>query len=282
MTTITPHPSNTKPIRRLIIIAAGALLLFASCNKEENSNFTDTPIVEAYLLPGTDLTVKVSRQVPFSTSVTYSADEIDQIGIELNYGDNTVIMTPSGDGIYTAPGISMAEGDTFSLKFDFNEKTVKAFTYIPSKPDSMTQSVTKIYLSKIDSTSGFPGMGEMPEPVEISWSNPDNSYYLIIIENTSTDPEPIRELDDDEDRPAFVFRKAPTSNNRESLRPMEFEYFGLHRIILFHVLPDYAALYEQNSSSSLNLTNPSTSISNGYGIFTGLSSDTLYLEVKKN
>jgi len=63
------------------------------------------------------------------------------------------------------------------------------------------------------------------------------------------------------------------------INAMEFEYFGTHRIIIYHVLPDYADLYEQNSTSSQNLENPSTSISNGYGIFTGLNSDTLYLEV---
>jgi len=60
------------------------------------------------------------------------------------------------------------------------------------------------------------------------------------------------------------------------------EYFGTYRVIIFHVLPDYAKLYEQTNSSSQNLTNPSTSIENGYGIFTGLNSDTLYIEVVEN
>jgi hypothetical protein len=48
------------------------------------------------------------------------------------------------------------------------------------------------------------------------------------------------------------------------------------------VLPDYASLYSENSTSSQNLTNPSTSIVNGYGIFTGLNADTLYLNVLEN
>jgi hypothetical protein len=66
------------------------------------------------------------------------------------------------------------------------------------------------------------------------------------------------------------------------LRPQEFQYFGKHRLILYHVLPDYASLYSENSTSSQNLTNPSTSIMNGYGIFTGLNSDTLYFTVNEN
>ena len=265
----------------MLLPAAVSFMTLLSCNKAENSHFTDTPIVESYLLPGDTVAVKLTRQTPFYDAVTYSSDDINNMTITISKGGESFQLIPEGKGKYIHDQLHIAEGDTVSLNFRFNEKDVSGLTWVPAKPESMSQSVTRIYLPKIDSTSGFPGQGSMPEPVEITWSNPDNSYYLIIIENIETDPELIRELDEDEDRPAFAFRKAPTSNNSEMLRPMEFEYFGTHRIILFHVLPDYAALYEQNSSSSLNLTNPSTSISNAYGIFTGLSSDTLMLEVKK-
>ncbi len=267
--------------RKMLLAAAVSIIALMSCQKAENSRFTDTPIVESYLLPGDTFAVQLSHQTPFYESVTYASDDINNLHVYIHKGNESFQLEPAGNGKYIHEQLLIAEGDTFNLSFRFNEKEVSGRTWVPAKPVSMSQSVTRIYLPKIDSTSGFPGQGLMPEPVEISWSNPDNSYYLIIIENIETDPELIRELDEDEDRPAFAFRKAPTSNNSEMLRPMEFEYFGTHRIILFHVLPDYAALYEQNSSSSLNLTNPSTSISNAYGIFTGLSSDTLMLEVKK-
>jgi hypothetical protein len=71
-------------------------------------------------------------------------------------------------------------------------------------------------------------------------------------------------------------------SNGETLRPFDCQYYSRHRIIQYHVLPDYATLYEQNSSSSLNLTSPSTSITNGYGLLTGLNSDTLYILVKES
>jgi len=272
---------NTRIIHSLIWLIMLSVFLVIGCSKTDNNNFTDSPIVEAYLIPGQEFHISLSRQLPFSSDVTYSTDNINQLDMIVAHRNTTYHLASTGEGIYSNPSLIVAEGDTFDLQFGFNGKTVKAFTYIPPKPDSISQSVSKIYLAKIDSTSGFPGAGGMPEPVEISWSNSDNSYYLIIVENTEEDPEPVRDFDQNEDRPSFVFRKAPTSNNSEMLRPMEFEYFGMHRIILFHVLPDYAALYDQNSTSSLNLTNPSTSITNGYGIFTGLSSDTLFLDVKK-
>jgi hypothetical protein len=53
-------------------------------------------------------------------------------------------------------------------------------------------------------------------------------------------------------------------------------------IIPIHlVLPDYASLYDRTTSSSQNLTNPSTGITYGYGIFTGLNADTLDMTVEE-
>jgi hypothetical protein len=100
------------------------------------------------------------------------------------------------------------------------------------------------------------------------------------VENVESSPEAIRNFGNNAP-PSNIFRKQPTNSSSEEIRAMEFQYFGKTRILLFHVLPDYAALYDQSSTSSQNLTNPSTNIKNGYGIFTGLNADTLWLNVKK-
>jgi hypothetical protein len=157
---------------------------------------------------------------------------------------------------------------------------VEAYTYIPDKPYNVTQSVTELSIEKRDTaTRPTPG-ASMPDPVKITWNNPDNSYYLVLVENMETDPESINDFGGNAP-PARVFRKSPSNFSSEEVRAMEFQYFGKTRIILYHVLPDYATLYDQSSTSSQNLTNPSTSILNGYGIFTGLNSDTLWVNVKK-
>ena len=52
--------------------------------------------------------------------------------------------------------------------------------------------------------------------------------------------------------------------------------FGTYQIIVFRVNLEYTALF---GSSTLSLEEPPTNILNGLGIFTGVSSDTLYLEV---
>lgn len=261
------------------------IIMLAACEKEESMQFTDTPIIEAYLSPGDYFNVKISRQIPYSSDVTYSTDNLDALEVQVDHNDTIHTLTPVGNGVYVDSSIMVGENDNYDLTFHFNSKDVAAYTYIPSKPQNAAQSQTEISVERIDSSTFGGGGGppdlSQPDPIKITWDNPDNSYYLILVENTEATLDPIRDFGD-EDPPAITFRKSPTSSNTEEIRSQEFQYFGTHRIVIYHVLADYAALYDQNSSSSQNLTNPSTSISNGYGIFTGLNADTLWLEVKED
>lgn len=268
-------------MRARILLPLVIIALFAACKKKEVSEFTDTPVIEAYLNPNNYLNVKISRQVPFSSDVTYSSDDINNLSVQMICNNTVYTLKPIGNGEYMDSSHVVNADATYSLAFTFNSKDVKAYTYIPSRPQTVTQSTTEISIQKIDSTTGRGSGGfTMPDPIEITWSNPDRSYYMVLVENTETSPEAIRDFGTGT-APAQVFRKAPSNSSTEEIRSMEFQYFGKTRIILFHVLPDYAALYNQSSTSSQNLSNPSTSIVNGYGIFTGLSSDTLWVNVKK-
>ncbi len=267
---------NALNIRLLLVLILLASL--TACSKEE-SEFSDSPIVESFLEPGSCFSVNVSRQIPFISDVTYSSDDINNLAITVTYNNTVATLNPVGNGVYTDSSIVISAGTAFEINFTYNSKNVSAYTYIPTKPANMTQSATELTIEKMDSASGPPSM-EMPDPVTISWDNPDASYYLMIVENTSSVLDPIRDFGDEEP-PGNRFRKSPTNGSSDEIRSMDFQYYGMHRIILYHVLPDYAALYEQNSTSSQNLTNPSTSIVNGYGIFTGLNSDTLYINVKE-
>ncbi len=267
-----------KYLSKIILIVSLIIVVISGCKKETNKEFTDTPIIESYLEPNSFLTISVTRQIPFSSDVEYASDDINNLPINILYNNSTYLLTPIGNGKYIDSSLIIKEGDNFNLSFKYNSKIVTAYTYIPSKPINIVQSATVIYMTRMDSTSGPPTSGTMPDPVNITWDNTDASYYLVIVENMETTLDPIRDFGDKEP-PGNRFKKSPTNSGSEEIRPMEFQYFGTHRIIIFHVLPDYAALYKENSTSSQNLTNPSTSIVNGYGIFTGLNSDTIYIEV---
>jgi hypothetical protein len=266
-------------MRRKLILLILVLSCF-SCDTEEQSEFTDSPILEAYLHPGEYFMIDISRQTPFSTEVVYSEDDINNLSLQVEHNGEFHTLIALGDGKYIDSTIVVAEGDSYGLSFQFNSKTVTGYTYIPAKPTNAIQSATELSVDRIDSGTFGPPTS-MPDPIEITWDNPDHSYYLILVENIESTLDPIRDFGDD-GPPSNIFRKQPTSLGTEEIRSMEFQYFGTHRVVIYHVLPDYAALYVDNSSSSQNLTNPSTSIVNGYGIFTGMNSDTLWIEVKEN
>ena len=264
---------------RIIIIFLIAFAGFTSCSKTENSEFTDSPIIASYLQPGYYPIVNISRQIPFSSNVTYSTDDINSLSVKITHNNISNTLTPLGGGQYIDSSLIIAEEERYDLSFVYNLKTVSAYTIVPSKPENFTESVSSISVQKMDSTSGYP-TGSMPEPVSLTWDNSDGSYYIVVIENIDTTLVPIRNFGTSA-TPGNRFREAPTTSSGIEIRAMEFQYFGRHRLILFHVLPDYASLYSATQTSSQNLTNPSTSITNGYGIFTGLNSDTLYLDVNQ-
>jgi len=271
-----------KTSRLIVLIVLAVFWAIPGCENKENVEFTDWPIIEAYLSPGDCFGLTVSRQVPFIDDVEYSGDDIDNLDISLIFEEDTLLLDPAGEGVYTDSSLTVKEGDEYTIMFQFNGKPVFAYTYIPVKPENMEQSATKISIERMDSNWTPVGGGgmSMPDPIEITWDNDDDSYYLMVIENIEDSLDPIRDFGD-EDPPENIFRKQPNTSTSEEIRSNDFTYYGTHRVVLFHVLPDYADLYDENSNSSQNLTNPSTSIANGYGIFTGLNSDTVFIEVKE-
>ena len=261
----------------LILLVMGVV---GGCKKEENKEFTDSPIIESYLEPGSYLTVNVSRQIPFSDNVKYSSDDINHLAITVVGNSTSHVLTPLGNGKYIDSSIVVSDGINFNLSFTFNSKNVTAYTYIPYKPKSFSQTATEIYIKRRTATSGSGFGTTQPTPITFNWNNLDNSYYLMLVENMEAVLDPIRDFGASAP-PSNRFRKAPTNSSAGDLRAFDFQYYGKHRVILYHVLPDYATLYNVNTTSSQNLTNPSTSIVNGYGIFTGLNADTLFVQVKE-
>jgi hypothetical protein len=262
----------------VLIISAGLI----ACTKSENYDFTDSPIVESYLNPGDYPIIQIRRQTPFSSEINYSGDDINSLEIKITNNDLTDNLLPLGDGLYIDSSIIIKEGERYDIAFQYNLKTVSAYTNIPSKPKQFKQSATSITIAQMTFSGSFPSTRPtMPEPVSLTWENDDASYYIVLIENMETTLTPIYDFGD-QAPPGNRFRKPPTNSSGIEIRSMEFQYYGMHRLILYHVLPDYASLYKENQTSSQNLTNPSTSIMNGYGIFTGLNSDTLFINVKDN
>ncbi len=263
------------------LLVASSVLYFAACRKEEYApTYNDWPVIEGYLFANNFASVKVSRQVSSTDNIEASTDNIDSLNLTISSDSEVYQMIPVGDGMYENKALIIQEGKQYELKFIYNKKEVTAITTVLSLPQNFTQSEDEISVTKIDSTFTF-SPGNFPvqnDPIKLKWDNPDNSYYMVVTQNIEENPVLIRDTTN-ERFAVRVFRNEPSVTDQLEIRDMQFTYFGTHLLLLYHLNPDYATLYNDNSNSSQNLTNPSTNITNGYGIFTGISVDTLRLKV---
>ncbi len=267
---------------RYIIYLFILVYLVGSCKKEAtNPYFDDKPVVAAYLKEGDTARLNISRLSPFASNTTYSADDINALQIAMQVNDTgTYTLTALGNGNYKAsnPLLKIKQGFQYSLRFNYNGKVVSASTTIPTKPTGFTLSVPSFSLTQITPTTPASSYSLLPDPLQITWANNDNSYYMILVENIETSPVLINTTTDG---PVRTFRNAPVQTNTYQVRPGQFHYFGWHRIILYHLNADYAALYSASNNNSNNLADSPSGISNGAGIFTGMNSDTLLFKVVK-
>ena len=81
-------------MRRIILILSSFTVMLASCEKNYQP-FTDTPIIESYLSPGAHPVIKIYRQIPFESDVTYSSDNIDSLAVTLKYGSCAASSGPA-------------------------------------------------------------------------------------------------------------------------------------------------------------------------------------------
>lgn len=278
-----PGKMNQQLLRGSIglIFGIGLMLTLNSCDTEEEQlAFNDIPVVESYLIQTKPVSVKIARKTPYDYNVALSDENPDMLQVKILY-DNQIRIIPSiGNGEYKDATFFPQEGVKYRLEFEFNNQTVSSSTEILSKPVNYKQSVTQINMLGIDFSTRPPTRPAMPDPVKLSWTNDDNSYYMVVIENMETKPTAINDYGDREP-PGRFFRNAPTQTNQYEIQSMHFQYYGRHRLILYHLNADYAALYNDTGNSSQNLTNPATNIENGLGIFTGINADTLLLNVIK-
>ena len=264
-----------------IIITTFLFLAFVlfSCQKTEVSDFQDKAVVEAYLFADQTPTVKISKLIPFTGNVTFSDEDVDNLTIEITQISTGRIfsLTNIGDGKYRNEELNIKVGETYQISFNYNGEIVQATTTVPYKPSNVKLSASSVTISQPgDVGSGMPP-GRTADLV-IKWDNSEKEYYLVVVQNMESVPVAIYDVDE-EDIPSLNFRSEPTQADSCRINSRTFQYYGRHRVIIHKIQPEYALLYSNNSNSSLSLTEIHANIINGFGIFTAINSDTLYLRV---
>lgn len=256
------------------------LITFFSCEKETLIATTEKPVVQAYLIPGKPVLVKVNMQRGLIDTASYGLP-ITGLNISISDGANTITLLETVHGQYSLNDKNfISTGKTYTMTFSYLSKEVSAKTTVPLKPKGLTISETLISIPPFS-----PGTDTIDTfiPVKINWENSDKSDHLLILKNDEKYPSGIstgggpfgfgggyRDIE--------VNTGITTSYE---INRMTFRYVGYYTLYLYALNKEYIEILNASSSSSLNLTNPVTNIKNGLGIFTAMQADSLRLFVRE-
>ena len=255
-------------------------LAWLACEKQSIEFIeSETAVVEAYIHAGKPVdSIRITQSFSYA-QIDTNIITLDDLEIILSDFTSEYLLDPIGDGFYQNLAVIIRQDKSYRLQFSWNGEIISAQTYIPLKKEAQL-STSVIELAKIP--LGTRGGGISIEAIEVTWDNAEGDYYYVVIENLESTPEYVNEnfaLTGGPNRSLFVTE--PQINDFYRITQREITQYGSHRIIVFRVNPEYAALYESAGNSTLSLEQPPTNIENGLGIFTGATSDTLFLEVKK-
>ncbi len=268
-----------------LLIITGIALILWHCTPETIGIAPDQrPVVAAYLVAGQPFAVTVTKQIPFGSDTTGQGQPINGLIIRIKAADQTITLKSAGNGVYRSDAAVLAKaGQTCELSFDYLGQTVTGTTLIPTRPANVQQDLTELIRAAGQIGNGGVGaaLAGLSQAVTLTWNNPAADYYYTVVDNIETTLVPI--LANRNGQAINInrrFQTQPTQGSSTQIQALTFSYFGRHRVVLFHLNPDYAALYKQNSTSTQNISTPATTVVNGLGIFTGMNTDTLYINVK--
>ncbi len=265
-----------------IIILISILLSFYACEDNNYIITTDEiPVVEAFLVPGKPINhIKLSKLIPFATEGTLSfAVPISNVNIRIFSYKNTYELIENKDSAgwyyFSDTTTCVIENQEYSIEFIYNQKRISARTVTPEKPINFKLSQNLFYIERVEE-------GDMPtfdiQTCEITWDNPDGSYYYLNIELMDTVIDPVNYMISDTITQMLT---TPVISDVYNITSRNMRYYGTYRVILYKVNKEYAYLYSKTSNTSQSLTDPYSNIENGKGIFTAYNADTLFFEVKE-
>jgi hypothetical protein len=244
--------------------------IISSCTKEDSKTIEPKAVVESFLHPGQPLQVKITKQI-ITGADNSGSRTINNLQVTITHNSQVYILTQNASGVYENPSIPVVVGGQYNLKFDYNNQTITSSTIVPAKPTGFTCTPLTITIPNF----GGGGPPSFPEPLKARWDNPGSAYHYVAAKSVESNPT---EISNTAGRPNFA--STPDQGNYKEINFGEFKYYGRHALILYRILPDYAAFYNAAGSNSQNLSEVPTNVNNGLGIFTSLNTaDTLFVQV---
>ncbi|RZL12857.1 MAG: DUF4249 family protein [Pedobacter sp.] len=261
-----------KKLRYIILLMLAVSIIF-SCKKDEIAlEDYSRPVVQGYLIPGNKIEVKVYYQKYLDDTIAHGFP-IKGLELQVSDGTNSVSLTETSDGVYTYSDTTFVkDAGTYSLSFNYLGKQIKAETIMPQKPVSFSSSA----ISQKVPVFSFGTEQEDFVPVIFRWLNTDGGYYMMVMANIDEYPSRINTRDPrGYSNVVTILGQVSTYQTQQ----MTFRYAGNYKIKLFRINKEYVDAMNSSGGTSLNLTNPSTNIQNGLGIFTAMQGEVLDLLV---
>lgn len=255
-----------------IIFSSVVVLLFlaAACKKDSSSaDYSALPVVEGYLMPNKIVEIRVSLQKELVDTNAYGV-AVTGLTLSISDGTNTKTLTEDKAGHYILNDLNFIKtGATYQLSFRYNNLPVSATTVIPGKPSGMVTSADIVVIPKMT----FGSTETAFIPVYIGWDNPEGYNHIVVFRYLETFKSLISSRFNSDTTTSVEFNAVKAANFELTART--FKYFGKYKVIVTRVNQEYLDMLNNNSTSSQNLTNAPTNVTNGLGIFTGMQSDTL-------
>ncbi|MGZ3871292.1 MAG: DUF4249 family protein [Mucilaginibacter sp.] len=251
----------------------GTVVLTFSCKKDTVDTTTTEPVVEAYLIPGHVLSVKLYQQKSLTDTAKYGA-AISGQQLTVSDGSSSVQLTEQAKGTYVYSDVAfLTGGKTYTLSFTYFTHSVTATTVMPAKPVNFASQYVSV------TVDGAQGPNAVPDTINrFTWSNPDSLNHVLVFKNPDGTAFPLS------NRGNAKTSDFELNTERKSVyyvTPNTFPFYGHYQVILLRVNQEYIDLLKSNTSrsTSQNLVNTPTNVVNGFGIFTAMQADTVSFAV---
>ncbi|MEM6966948.1 MAG: DUF4249 family protein, partial [Bacteroidota bacterium] len=162
------------------LIVVVSIFLY-SCNQESvNLEEVQEVVVEGYLIAGASAQIRLTELIVLGNGD--SLQTIDDAEVYISSDNETYLLEPVGDGYYENEDLVFQAEKTYNLALEYFGKMIQATTFVPSKTEALSISESLIYRTQINDFGDIQNQ-DIPEPTEIKWINPNESYYFIALKN---------------------------------------------------------------------------------------------------
>jgi Domain of unknown function (DUF4249) len=279
-------------MKNIFKILTVSTLALASCQKVDfDKTNLNKPTVDGIVYAGRNPKIHLSLPIGYGDDAATQVN-VDDAQVTITISGIKYALVSKGNGDYVNDKVILKAGQELDLTIVYAGNTLTSSTVVPAKPKNLKASDSQIQIVAQTGGGGGPfgGGGLNQATAALTWDNDVQDFYVLLTKNTETSPEQITFQgpngmggggNPDRGVPPTERLSQPTQTNTQSINQRQFSYYGSYQFILFKVNAEYNNLYNSRGQSSLNLTNPPTNITNGFGIFTAMNADTVEIKVIK-